>query len=160
MKAYGWLVALCLLIAACQQGPTDLSIGLPPTTEQAILAQMARFVIESTTNVPVQMVECQNSYDCGGDLVSERIDLMVEYSAGGYMFQRHHAPTHEGSLAEVQKLYEPLGFQWLDVLGFENGYLLVVPGTRAKSLGLPTKSNPIMTKQCWKTINGLAEVRT
>ncbi len=136
MKRCGWLVALCLLIAACQQGPTDLSIGLPPTTEQAILAQMARHVIESTTNVPVHMVPCQNSYDCGGDLVSERIDLMVEYSAGGYMFQRHLAPTHEGSLAEVQKLYEPLGFQWLDVLGFENGYLLVVPGTRAKSMGL------------------------
>ncbi len=97
MKACGWLVALCLLIAACQQGPTDLSIGLPPTTEQAILAHMARHMIESTTNVPVHIVECQNSYDCGGDLVSERIDLMVEYSAGGYMFQRHLAPTHEGS---------------------------------------------------------------
>jgi len=136
MKGCGWLVALCLLIAACQQGPADLSIGLSPTTEQAIVAHMARYVIESTTNVLVQMVECQNSYDCAGDLVSERIDLMVEYSAGGYMFQRHLAQTHEGSLAEVQKLYEPLGFQWLDVLGFENGYLLVVPGTQAKSLGL------------------------
>jgi glycine betaine/choline ABC-type transport system substrate-binding protein len=138
MRGWGVLLTLCLLTAACQQGPTDLSIGLPPTTEQAILAQMARHVIESTTNVRVQMVECQNSYACAGDLISKRIDLNVEYSAFGYMFQRHLAPTHEGSLAEVQKLYEPLGLQWLDVLGFENGYLLVVPGSRAKSLGLQT----------------------
>ena len=138
MKGCRALFTLILLIGGCQQGPTDLSIGLPSTTEQAILAQMARYVIEGTTDVPVKMVECQNSYDCGGDLVSERTDLMVDYSAFGYMFQRHLAPSQQGSLAEVQKLYEPLGLQWLDVLGFENGYLLVVPGARAKSLGLQT----------------------
>ena len=136
MKGSGLLLVLSLLTAACQPGQSPLSIGLPPTTEQAIVAQMARQVIESTTNVPVQMVECKNSYDCASGLIGERIDLVVEYSGSGYIFQRHLAVTHEGSLAQVQKLYEPLGFQWLDVLGFENGYVLVVLETRAKSLGL------------------------
>ncbi len=136
MKGSGLLLVLSLLTAACQPSQSPLSIGLPPTTEQAIVAQMARQVIEGTTNVPVQMVECQNTYDCAGSLLTKRIEFVVDYSAFGYMFQRHLAPTQEGSLAEVQKLYEPLGFQWLDVLGFESGYLLVVPETRAKSLGL------------------------
>ncbi|NKB80520.1 MAG: hypothetical protein GKS05_01215 [Nitrospirales bacterium] len=136
MKRSGLLLALSLLIAACQPSQSPLSIGLPPTTEQAIVAQMARHIIEGTTNVPVQMVKCQNSYDCAGSLVAKRIELVVDYSAFGYMFQRHVAPTQKGSLAEVQKLYEPLGFQWLDVLGFENGYVLVVPETKAKSLNL------------------------
>lgn len=136
MKRLGGIFVLSLLIAACQPSQTPLSIGLPPTTEQAIVAQMARQVIEGNTNVPVQMVECQNSYDCAGNLVAKRLELVVDYSAFGYMFQRHVAPTLEGSLAQVQKLYEPLGFRWLDVLGFENGYVLVVPETKAKSLRL------------------------
>jgi glycine betaine/choline ABC-type transport system substrate-binding protein len=138
MKGWRLLIGLSLLAAACQPGPNPLSIGVPPQTEQAIVAQMARHLIESTTKVPVQLVECQNTYDCAGGLMAERIDFIVEYSGSGYIFQRHMASTHEGSLAEVQKLYESLDFQWLDVLGFENGYLLVVDGAKAKSLGLQT----------------------
>ncbi|PON11745.1 hypothetical protein C2W62_43210 [Candidatus Entotheonella serta] len=44
--------------------------------------------------------------------------------------------THSGTLEDVRHLYTSEGFTWLDALGFESGYHLVMPTDRAVALGI------------------------
>jgi glycine betaine/choline ABC-type transport system substrate-binding protein len=136
MRTAGILVVVCVLISACQPTQNTVSVGVQPSVEQAILAQVAGQLIEANTDIRVRMVECTNSYDCAGDLTSERIDFIVEYSGSALKFVRTRSTAREGTLEQVRKLYKPLGIEWLDRLGFDGQYLLVMPSDRARTLGL------------------------
>jgi glycine betaine/choline ABC-type transport system substrate-binding protein len=136
MRTAGILVVVCVLISACQPTQNTVSVGVQPSVEQGILAQVAGQLIEANTDIRVRMVECTNSYDCAGDLTSERIDFIVEYSGSALKFVRTRSTAREGTLEQVRKLYKPLGIEWLDRLGFDGQYLLVMPSDRARTLGL------------------------
>ena len=61
---------------------------------------------------------------------------MVEYSGTALAFVGGPAPDRQDPIAQVRRLYEPLGLTWLDPLGFDNGYRLLVLVDRAAALGL------------------------
>jgi glycine betaine/choline ABC-type transport system substrate-binding protein len=136
MRTAGILVVVCVLISACQPTQNTVSVGVQPSVEQAILAQVAGQLIEANTDFRVRMVECADTYDCAGSLKSEQIDFIVGYSGTGLKFVSTRSAAREGTLEQVQKLYEPLGIEWLDRLGFDNRYLLVMPSDKARNLGL------------------------
>jgi glycine betaine/choline ABC-type transport system substrate-binding protein len=136
MKTHAFLVVFCVLISACQPTQNTVSVGIPPSTEQAILAHVVSQLIEANTDFRVRMVECRDAYDCGSRLAAEQIDVMVEYSGSALMFAHSRHSVREGTLEQVRKLYEPHGFRWLDRLGFDSGYLMVVPSDQARTLGL------------------------
>ena len=138
MRVVGQIVACCLLVSACQSGQNAVSVGVQSTTEKAVLAQIVRQVIEDQTDLRVQLVECGDLYMCAGDLSSKRIDLIIEYSGTGLLHRRNEATSREGTLEQVRQLYEPIGFRWLDGLGFDSGYLLITPSTVARARGLST----------------------
>lgn len=136
MRTAGILVVACLLIAACQPTQNTVSVGVQPSVEQAILAQVAGQLIEANTDFRVRMVECTDSYDCAGDLISERIDFIVDYSGSALKFVSARSTAREGTLEQVRTLFKPLGIEWLDRLGFDSRYLLVMSSDRARTLGL------------------------
>ena len=136
MRTAGILVGMCILISACQPPQNTLSVGVQPSVEQAILAQVAGQLIEANTDYRVRMVECTDTYDCAGSLKSAQTDFIVGYSGTGLKFVSTRGAAPEGTLEQVRKLYEPQGFQWLDRLGFDGRYLLVMPSDRARNLGL------------------------
>ena len=136
MRTAGILVGMCVLFSACQPTQNTLSVGVQPSVEQAILAQVAGQLIEANTDYRVRMVECTDTYDCAGSLKSEQVDFIVGYSGTGLKFVSTRNAAPEGTLEQVRTLYEPLGFQWLDRLGFDGRYLLVMPSDKAKNLGL------------------------
>jgi glycine betaine/choline ABC-type transport system substrate-binding protein len=136
MRTAGILVVVCVLISACQPTQNTVSVGVQPSVERAILAQVAGQLIEANTDFRVRMVECTNSYDCAGDLMAERIDFIVDYSGSALRFVSARSTAREGTLEQVRTLFKPLGIEWLDRLGFDGRYLLVMPSDRARTLGL------------------------
>ena len=136
MKRHGILVVLWVLFSACEQAPNTVSVGVQPYVEQKILAQVAGQLVEGNTDFNVRMVDCTDTYDCAGGLISERIDFIVDYSGTASKFVSARSRVREGTLEQVRNLYQPLGIQWLDPLGFDGQYLLVMPPDRARNLGL------------------------
>lgn len=136
MRTAGILVFVCVLISACQPTQNTVSVGVSPSVEEAILAQVAGQLIEANTDFRVRMVECTNSYDCAGELISERIDFIVNYSGSALKFVRTRSAAPEGTLEQVRKLYKPLGIEWLEPLGFDGRFLLIMPSDKARNLGL------------------------
>ncbi len=54
------------------------------------------------------------------------------------MYSPSRTPYHTGALQEVRKLYENADVTWLEGLGFESGYQLVIPRSKTREFGLAT----------------------
>jgi glycine betaine/choline ABC-type transport system substrate-binding protein len=131
---------IALLLSSCARS-APIRIGAKPFSEQRILAQAIRVLLESEGYTVRPIVECKDTYDCERSLQSGRIDMMVEYS--GTAAQLIGMPPADGAdlFAHVRSTYEPLGLTWLGKLGFDNGYLWLMPENRARSLGVGSLSD-------------------
>ncbi len=136
MRLAAFLVGMCLVFSACQQTQSTLSVGVQPSIEQTILANVAAQLIEANTEFRVRMVECADSYDCAGGLISGEIDFIVDYSGSGLKFVSAKRAAAEGTFEKVERRYRQLGFEWLEPLGFDGRYLLILPSESAGTLGL------------------------
>ncbi|MDH3600626.1 MAG: hypothetical protein OEU26_13410 [Candidatus Tectomicrobia bacterium] len=130
------LLAVSLLIPACTPGSGRVRLGAETSAEQAVLAQVAKQLIEDRTRLRVAIVPCGDTYDCGQAMMEQRIDLLIEYSGSAYVYSGRAPATHSGTLDDARRLHTPAGFTWLDALGFESGYRLVMPTDRAVALGM------------------------
>ncbi|MFQ5992710.1 MAG: glycine betaine ABC transporter substrate-binding protein, partial [Nitrospiraceae bacterium] len=132
-----WLLVLaCFLISACEGAPKKVVLGVQSLAEQEIMAKMLRQLIEDHTTLRATIVECGDAYGCTQALYLKRIDLMVGYSGTGLMYSPSRTTRHRGTLKEVRQLYANADITWLDGLGFESGYRLVVLSTKASDLGI------------------------
>lgn len=127
-----------LLLLSCQSGNDEpLRIGAKPFAEQAILANMVRLLL-AEEDIAAEVVDCESSFDCQRRLRDGHIDLMVEYTGTALQFVGGPQPDHDSPIDQVRELYEPLHMQWLDPLGFDNGYRILVPANLAATHSLDT----------------------
>ncbi len=122
-------------LLGCGPGADTIRIGAKPFAEQQILAQMlARLVAE--TEFDAEVSPCDNSYACQRALREGELDLMVEYSGTALQFVGGPEPDRSNPIAQVRRLFRPLGLRWLEPLGFDNSYRILVPVGRGAALGL------------------------
>jgi glycine betaine/choline ABC-type transport system substrate-binding protein len=77
-----------------------------------------------------------DSYQAQAFLREGTVDLMVDYSGTALNFLGELDVSGDSSIAQARKRYAPIGLDWLDPLGFDNGYALLVPSVRAAAMGL------------------------
>ena len=77
-----------------------------------------------------------DSYQAQANLREGGVDLMVEYTGTARNLLGETAAPGKSSVADLRRLYRPLGLDWLAPLGFDNRYALLVPSGRAASLDL------------------------
>jgi len=131
-------VAVAVATPACSSTPGEgLSIGAKDFAEQEILGEMLLQVLGSEFGES-RVVPCVDTYECQRDLRHGGLDLMVEYSGTALQFMGGPPADRDHPIAQVRALYEPVGIRWLEPLGFDNGYRLLVPTDRALTLGLET----------------------
>jgi len=135
------VVSLALVLTlcwGCQSGPErSLRIGAKPFAEQAILAEVLRHVAMES-HVDAEVVTCNDSFDCHRRLREDQLDLMVEYSGTALQFVGGVAPDRSDPSAQVRRLFRPLGLRWLDPLGFDNTYCILVPINQGATQGIAT----------------------
>lgn len=128
-------LSLLLALSACS-GEKHLSVGAKNFTEQTILGEIIAQHIEDRLHQPVE-----RKLGLGGTmlahqaLLTQDIDLYPEYTGTAYTNVMKHKPLADPAqvLAQLRQDYGKLGLQWLDPLGFDNSFALVIRGEDARS---------------------------
>ena len=148
--------AICLLLAACmlmllpacgKKESEVLHIATKPLTEQYILGEMLRLIIEDRTDYT-----CEITKGIGGGtsnimpgMQSGEFDLYPEYTSTGYVLVlQHDAKGVDDAVMWDQLLseyHDQFGMTWVGHYGFNNTYCLTVSGEAARTYGLKTCSD-------------------
>jgi len=137
--------ALFLVTALALCGCTDrepLRVGSKSFTENVLLGEAVAILAEQS-GIPVERnLPYGNSFDCQQGIERGEIEVYLEYNGTG--LARLGVPAMqdgEAAQAKVRELYQPFGLRWLDRVGFDNGYVLVMRPDRAHELGVRTISD-------------------
>jgi glycine betaine/choline ABC-type transport system substrate-binding protein len=115
------VVTALLLVAACGD-PMPVRVGAKSFTEQQVLAQALRTLLEASGR-PARVVDCNDPFGCQQALRGGRIDVLVEYAGTAALYA---GLPRETPAAEVAEAYQAQGIEVLRPLGFDNSYVVVV----------------------------------
>jgi osmoprotectant transport system substrate-binding protein len=145
-KTIAGLTVLCLvsLCGGCGQAPAVV-VGSKNLTEQALLGEMVAQQIERRLHIKVG-----RKLNLGGTLLAHRalvngeIDLYPEYTGTALTAVLKQQPIQEPGavLNAVRALYRSeWKLDWLDPLGFDNTFAMIVRGAEARTNHLKTLSD-------------------
>lgn len=133
--------------AASAASAATLRIATKPMTEQYILGEMLKQLIEAKTDF-----KCEITKGIGGGtsnimpaMKSGEFDLYPEYTSSGYVLVLGHDAKGVDDEAMWEQLlteyHDQFGMTWLAHYGFNNTYCLTVRGEVAREYGLKTCSD-------------------
>lgn len=146
-KTVAGLMCLCLAelsVGGCGQAPAVV-VGSKNLTEQALLGEMMAQQIERKLHVKVA-----RRLNLGGTLLAHRalvngeIDLYPEYTGTALtaVLKQHPMQDPEAVLNAVRALYRSeWKLDWLDPMGFDNTFAMIVNGAEARANHLKTLSD-------------------
>jgi osmoprotectant transport system substrate-binding protein len=145
---------LSLLSMAGCSGPRRLTVGSKNFTEQIILGEIVAQQLERRLQVKVD-----RKLDLGGTLLAQQalqsgaIDLYPEYTGTALTAVLKLPPASDPAavLERVRAEYRKRwNLEWLDPLGFNNTFAMVVRGPQARAEGLETLSDAARRQQGWR----------
>lgn len=138
---------LTLSLAACSpSGSTaePLQIATKPLTEQYILGEMLKLVIESETDYTCEITKgiAGGTSNIMPAMESGEFDLYPEYTSSGYVLVLGHDAkgVEDDAMWEqlVREYQENYQMTWVGQYGFNNTYCVTVRGEVAREYGLET----------------------
>ena len=156
--AAGVAAVICVAVflssgGATSNGARRVVIASKDFTEQLILGELVAQAIEAKTSVPVERRFELSGDICHRGLVSGEIDIYVEYTGTAFTAILKHDPITDPREVynQVKREYESqLNLEWLDPLGFNNTFAILVRGDDAKALGLKTISDAAGHASGWR----------
>lgn len=129
-----------------QEAAAPIKIATKPMTEQFILGEMLKLVIEDTTDYSVELTK-----GIGGGtnnimpaMESGDFDLYPEYTSSGYIMVLKHDSdgiSDEDMWKQLQKEYkDKYDMSWSGQYGFNNTYALIIREEAAKKYNLTKTS--------------------
>jgi glycine betaine/choline ABC-type transport system substrate-binding protein len=143
VRALCWLF-LPISLAACASADRVV-VGSKNFSEQVILGELIAQYLEARTDLDVdRRLNLGGTFICHEGLISGQLDLYVEYTGTAHAAILQ-APPAEGAgavLAAVREAYSGrFGVDWMEPLGFNNTFAIIVRGEDARRLGLRTISD-------------------
>jgi osmoprotectant transport system substrate-binding protein len=140
-------VALTLGVTACGTGSgssNTIVVGGKNFTEQDIMADMLKLLIEHDTKLHVQLKTWLDSNVTWNSFKDNKIDVYVEYTGTGLV-----NILKEPAMTDPQKVYDEVKKQfedkyhvtWLEPIGFNNTYAMAMREDEAKKYGISTISD-------------------
>ena len=133
------LTVFALLVLASCSERNGVRAGIKPFAEQEILAETIDGLLVDRGIATRPPYRCRDTFDCARALQEGRVDFIVEYTGTALHFLGEEIPeaTDERQLfAAMNRLYEPIGAEWIGPLGFDNGYVWLVESRRAHAESL------------------------
>lgn len=142
------MLVLCMAVAAAGCGKKEqgtIKIASKPMTEQYILTEMLKALIEHDTDLKVEITK-----GVGGGttniqpaLLEGEFDLYPEYTGTAWVTVLKHeeVPDSDTMYAKLQEEYKELGLHWTGLYGFNNSFALVVRNEIADKYNLETYSD-------------------
>jgi osmoprotectant transport system permease protein len=134
-----------------REGTDEVIVGGKNFTEQFILAEMFKNVIENYTDLTVgTRLGLAGTQIVFGALTNREIDLYPEYTGTGlYVLLKRDSKTAAELGNSQQQVFEyvkeeikkEFNLVWLDPLGFENTYAMMMRSEQANRLGIETISD-------------------
>jgi osmoprotectant transport system substrate-binding protein len=131
-----------------------LTVGSKNFTEQIVLGEIVAQQMERRLGIKVD-----RKLDLGGTLLAQQalskgeIDVYPEYTGTALTAVLKLAPASDPAavLERVRAEYrERWNLEWLDPLGFDNTFAMVVRGPDARAQGIETLSDAARRKQGWR----------
>ena len=150
-KTLAGLIAV-LALTGCSAS-NALRVGSKNFTEQVVLGEIIAQHLEHRLSVPVE-----RNLNLGGTLLAHQalingeIDLYPEYTGTAASVVLKQDPTIDpaGVLARVQSEYRTrFSVEWLDPLGINNTFAMVIRGNRARAGQLRTLSDAAQSPAPW-----------
>jgi glycine betaine/choline ABC-type transport system substrate-binding protein len=130
-----------------------IAVGSKDFTEQIILGELLAQAIEAKTGLTVE-----RRSDLGGSLAHEalvagEIDTYVEYTGTALLAILKGRPSADPE--EVYRLVKSeyakrFGLEWMEPLGFNNTFAILIRGEDARKLGLKTISDAARVSAQWR----------
>jgi osmoprotectant transport system substrate-binding protein len=143
------LVALCL---GCGRSNHVIVVGSKNFTEQRILGELLAQTIEAAGLRVERKLDLGGTFVCDAAIRAGQIDAYVEYTGTALTAILKEPPLRDRAavLRRVRTAYAHEGLVWMDPLGFDNTFALVVRGDDAERLGLRTTSDAVPHAKGWK----------
>ena len=148
MKLTFWplmTLLLCLLasMSGCRSEET-IVIGSKNFTEQVILGELLAQQIENQTELKVvRKLNLGGTFICDQALRAGELDGYVEYTGTAYTAILKNDPIRDPRevYQRVKESYGKEGMEWLQPLGFNNTFAILIRGEAAKRFGVRTISD-------------------
>jgi osmoprotectant transport system substrate-binding protein len=149
-------IAAAVLLLICTSGCSrthPLTVGSKNFTEQIILGEIVAQQLERSLHLSVA-----RKLDLGGTLLAQQalrngeIDMYPEYTGTALTAVLKLPPSSDPAavMETVRTEYRRRwGLEWLDPLGFDNTFAMVVRGPQARAEGIATLSDAARRKQGW-----------
>jgi len=158
--AVALVVIVTLVVFAAGRKATQsrtIAIGSKDFTEQVILGELVAQILEDRAGFQVD-----RKFELGGDLchramLSGEIDAYVEYTGTAYTAILKHQPISDARQVydQVKSEYESrFKLEWLEPLGFNNTFAILVRGDDARRLHLKTISDAAPYAPEWRAAFG------
>jgi len=145
----------CLMLSAfgCSR-PRPLTVGSKNFTEQIVLGEIVTQQLERRLGENVE-----RKLDLGGTLLAQQalqngqIDVFPEYTGTALtaVLKLPFSSDPATVLARVRDEYRKRwNLEWLNPLGFNNTFAMVVRGPDARAAGIETLSDAARRKQAWR----------
>lgn len=133
------------LLTACGGNRPDIIIGSKNFSESVLLGEMLAQHIESRTDLVVgRRLSLGGTFICHQAMLSGALDIYPEYTgtALAAILEKPVMQDHDAVFQEVASTYRSkFGLQWMEPLGFNNTYAMVVRAEDAERDGLRTISD-------------------
>jgi osmoprotectant transport system substrate-binding protein len=138
-----WLFSLFAAAGCTSSSEKRIVICSKDFTEQVILAEMLARHIEAKTDIKVERELNLGGSLCHQSLTAGKIDLYVEYTGTAFSNILKQKPISDPKKVfnYIKKEY-PKQFkaEWMEPLGFNNSFAIIVRGEDAKQLNLQSLS--------------------
>lgn len=143
---------LLAVLAGCGS-PSTVVVGSKNFTEQVILGELVAQTIETHARVSVERrFHLGGTFICDTALESGEIDVYVEYTGTALTAILKEPPrTDSGEVfRRVREAYRQRELEWLDPLGFNNTFAILIRGEEARALGISTISEAVPHARRWR----------
>jgi len=144
---------LAVLLTACGgRGPDVIVVGSKNFTEQRILGELLAQTGESVGLRAERKLDLGGTFVCDAAIRAGQIDMYVEYTGTALAAILKEEPGGRTPLQiyeRVRDVYAKDGLVWMDPLGFDNTFALVIRGEDAQRLGVRTISDAVPHARAW-----------
>lgn len=141
------LICMALFLNGCAKTEAaTLNIATKPMTEQYILGQMIKILVEENTDLEVNITKGVGggTANIHAGLLSGDFDLYPEYTSTAWLhvLKKEDVPDNDTLFRELKKEYsEQYGLAWVGLYGFNNTFGLLVSEDFVEQYGLETYSD-------------------
>lgn len=147
-KILPWIfvVLLITLAVGCSKSKDTVKIATKPMTEQFILGEMLKLVIEENTDLNVEITKgiAGGTSNIHPTIIKGDFDMYPEYTGTGWSFvlKEEDIPDDETLYNELLEKYnEEYDLTWVNMYGFNNTFGLVVRKDLAEEYNIKTYSD-------------------